>query len=129
MENSQTQGKEGATSDKVFNKRKVFAAEDRANSLIEQAKFNEAIEIVEQLEVEVNNMVMHDRFSKTAKPSEGVYSSFNGGLNAAILKGLTEDEYKRQILLINLRDIKNKILQAISDLDSVIIDIEATKQE
>jgi hypothetical protein len=129
MEDLEPQGKEGTILGKVFKSKEVVDAEARAQSLIEKARLNEAIRVIEDLETEVSTMKIADRFSRTAKPSESVYSSLSGGLNAGILKNLTEDEYKRQVLLINLKSIKSTIDSAIGSMEQVILDIEATRQE
>ena len=101
-------------------------ARARARELIKEASFNEAIIVIERLEAEVTKIIMPRRFSRTAKPSESVYKI---GILNPILEGLTEDEYKRQQLLINLGQIKQEIISAVSGLEGVILDIEATKQE
>ncbi|MFA6177450.1 MAG: hypothetical protein WC694_00970 [Candidatus Paceibacterota bacterium] len=129
MENGKPEGEKGSILGKVFKSEGLLNAEARASSLIERARLNEAIRVIEDLEAEVRDMKISDRFSRTAKPSESVYSSLGGGMNAALLKGLTEDEYKRQVLLINLRSIRESIDSTIGGMERVILDIEATKQE
>jgi len=126
IEDLQPVGKPGSILGMVFESDAVIAARARAHALIEQAKFNEAIKLIEQLEIEVTGMNMPERFSRTAKPSESVY---NLGVTNPILVGLPEDEYKRQTLLIALRQTKADIISKIGELEDVILDIEATKEK
>ncbi len=105
----------------------LLAAEDRADSLVEQARLNEAISVVEELENEVAGMTISPRFSRTKKPSESVY---NRGISNLNLTDLTEDEYKRATLLMSLKSLKNKINSTIiSGLKNIVLDIERTKQK
>ena len=93
IENLTPQGKEGTILGKVLKSKEVIDAENRSSSLIEKAKLNEAIRIIEELEAEVANMEISKRFSRTAKPSESVYA--HSQTMSESLKNLTEDEYKR----------------------------------
>lgn len=117
---------EGSILSKVIETEGALQARARAQELIKQASLNEAIKVIERLEAEVTKIIMPRRFSRTAKPSESAYKM---GILNPILEGLTEDEYKRKQLLINLGQIKQEIVSAISGLGDVILDIEATKQE
>ena len=45
------------------------------------------------------------------------------------LRGLTEDEHKRRTLLMALGNIKKNIINEISSLHQIVMDIEATKTE
>lgn len=127
MEDIKPQGKEGTILGKIYKSEGVIAVENKASSLIEKAKLNEAIKIIEGLEEEVRTMKISDRFSRTAKPSESVYAK-KQGFNPS-LKNLTEDQYKRETLIMALNDIKKNIFSAINGIEYVIPDIEATKQD
>jgi len=120
-------GEKGILS-QVFMDESVLAAEARAGSLIERAKLNEAIRVVEELEAEVANMTIPARFSRTKKPSQSQYN-LKGNATTPSFSDLTEAEYKRKTLLIALESIKENIDKAISGIKIVTLDIEATKQE
>jgi hypothetical protein len=96
-----------------------------AEQVVEHANLNEAIRIIEKLEKEVGEMVMPVRFSREKVVSSSPYSINTN----PELKGLTEDEYKRQQLLMNLISLKHSILINISGLKDLVSDIEATKLE
>ena len=130
IEDSQSltpRGKEGILAKvKVLVTERVLNAEARAKSLIEKARFNEAIKVIEELEKEVTEMAMSPRFSRTAKPSESVYQK--GGSLDFTLKDLTEDAYKRQTLMMSLGKIKDEIATCIGQIELAVMDIEATKK-
>lgn len=101
------------------------AAEKRAKEIVDRAQLNEAIKIIEELETEVSTMHISNRFKRDAKPSESIMAGtqiMNVGF-----KGLTENEYKRQTLLYNLRLIKDRITSSVQELHNAVLDIEATK--
>ena len=98
----------------------------KAEQVVEQANLNEAIRIIERLEVEVGEMTMPARFSREKIVSNSPYHSINP---APGFEGVTEVEYKRQQLLVNLAAIKLGILTNISSLKGIVSDIEATKLE
>ncbi|OGI65281.1 hypothetical protein A3A95_03465 [Candidatus Nomurabacteria bacterium RIFCSPLOWO2_01_FULL_39_18] len=118
---------EGSILSKVIETEGVTKAKGRAKELIDEARLNQAIKVIERLEEEVASMVMPERFSRTKKPSESVYRS--GRVMGAGFHDLTEDEYKRQQLLVNLIQVKSSILEAVEGLETIVLDIEATKQE
>lgn len=120
-------GKEGILSHVLVDEN-VLVAEAKADSLIEKARLNEAIKIVEQVEIEVRDMKISSRFSRTAKPSESGYKLNNNPIISS-LRDLAEDEYKRQTILMNLTSVKDDINHAIMKIKNTILDIEATKQE
>jgi hypothetical protein len=126
IENKQPVGKEGSILGMVYKSETVIAAEERGDSVVEQARFNEAIRVIEGLEAEVLAMEMPARFSRTKKPSE---SLFNTGVSSEEFVDLSEDEYKRKTLLLELRKLKSQIAHAVGQLKGVVMDIEATKQE
>jgi hypothetical protein len=105
---------------------KFQAALKRAQELVKKAQFNEAIVLIEDLESEVETMVIARRYSRIKKPSES-----SQGINIQImnpaLKGLSEAEYVRQTILIELRNVKNTIITATQRLQDIVIEIEATK--
>ena len=126
MEDTKPIGEKGSILGKIYKNEGVIIAETRGDALVKKARLNEAIKVVEQLEVEVADMVMPKRFSRTAKPSESEYSK---GPITTFLLNLTEDEYKRHNLLLALSLIKNEINSAVVRIKDVVLDIEATKQE
>ena len=104
----------------------VLPAMNRAEEFIKQAKLNEAIDIIEQLEREVATMAISSRFSREKIVSDSPYAKPN---MVPTLVGLTEEQFKRTQLLRDLNSIKNEIFKKISDIKTVVLDIEATKQE
>ena|SRR3989338_6391355 len=105
------------------------AAEVRSAKIVERAQLNEAIRVIEELEDEVVHMTIANRFSRNAKPSENPNTGYLKANMSPVLQGLTEDEYKRQTLLIKLQNIKTAITVEIDHLREVIMDIEATKTD
>ena len=103
----------------------VIEAKAKANAIIEKAKLNEAIRVIQRLEAEVKVMTISPRFSQTKRPSDSVYNI--DAMNPNLVE-LTEAEYKRATLLMALEQIKNKILSSVGDLEIMVLDIEATKQ-
>ena len=88
---------------------------------------------IEKLETVVNSLTMPSRFSRVKKPAESPFAA--KALNPA-LANLTEDEYKRQTLLINLRSIKNEFpavsyknnfFLLLGRLEALALEIEMTK--
>ena len=102
------------------------AAEKRASEVGERAFLNEAIKIISELEHEVRTMHIANRFSRIKKPSESGYAPKPLNL---LWKDLTEDEYKRKQLLVDLEHLKQQILSATTGLKMVVMDIEATKTD
>lgn len=98
----------------------------RAEEIVERAQLNEALRIIDGLEEEVVSMSIAERFSRTKKPSEGVYGKFAG--THPDFSDATEEQYKRSQLLLDLRKIKGEILHNIAQLKRVVLDIEATKR-
>ena len=76
----------------------------KAEQMIEKARLNEAVRILEQLEGEVSNMIMSKRFSREKIVSDSPYSMPD---LVKQLQGLTEDEYKKAQLLRDLASLKN----------------------
>ena len=104
------------------------AAQARAEELIRQAKFNEAVVVIDLLTTEVTNMELASRFSKTRKPSESLHTEVIDSI-APRFMDLTEVEYKRAQLLENLKRIRAKIVHAVGELQFIVLDIEATKRD
>ncbi len=98
----------------------------KAESVVERARLNEALKIVEELEREVEKMVMPSRFSREKVVSESPYMM--PGL-ISVFKGLTEDKFKRAQLLRDLALLRGKILADIQGMRTIVEDIETTKQE
>jgi hypothetical protein len=99
-------------------------AKARAKELGERAHFSEAMAIVKSLEDEVVDMHISNRFSATKKPN---LDYKGGGVLVPSITGLTEAEFKRKSLLMELQTLKNKIGTLASDVAAVVMDIEATK--
>ena len=97
---------------------------NKAEQVVDKARLNEAVRILEQLEGEVSNMIMPKRFSREKIVSDSPYSMPD---LVKQLQGLTEDEYKKAQLLRDLASLKNKIVLDIHRLKNVVIDIESTK--
>ncbi|OGG79789.1 hypothetical protein A3A39_04625 [Candidatus Kaiserbacteria bacterium RIFCSPLOWO2_01_FULL_54_13] len=120
---------------------KLDAAEARAAQIVERAQLNEAIRVIEELEEEVVTMKISERFKRDKVPSESPYIRgktpegkpthplVGGNPMSRAFIGLTEDQYKQQSLLRVLQDIKTKITVAVSELNAVVVDIEATKSD
>ena len=97
---------------------------NKAEQVVDKARLNEAVRILEQLEREVSNMIKPKRFSREKIVSDSPYSMPD---LVKQLQGLTEDEYKKAQLLRDLASLKNKIVLDIHRLKNVVIDIESTK--
>ena len=107
----------------------LLAAEARATELISRAQLNEAVRIIEGLELEVAQMPIAARFSRTRKMGEdgqGVVAMQNINPNLA---HLTEAEFKREDLARQLRELKNRVQAAVADFKGAVLDIEATKRD
>lgn len=105
----------------------------RASELINRAlqSPDEAESVLNMLEAEVMAMKMPSRFSRSVKLSQ---SPHRRGYTTIQFAGLTEDDYKRKQLLVDLQSVRAEILQhgiakVAHKLESVICDIEAAKQE
>ena len=105
------------------------AAEARSAEIVERAQLNEAIKVIEELEGVVAHMAIAKRFSGTLKPSENPNNANLRRRMNPSLRGLTEDEHKRRTLLMALGNIKKNIINEISSLHQIVMDIEATKTE
>ena len=100
------------------------AAVARAKELVAQCQLNEAVRVIDALIAEVDTMPIAVRFSTVEK----IFStcSPSRGFNQNYLH-LTEAEYKKHKLIQDLRAIRNKVLSAIDELQTVVMDMEATK--
>lgn len=110
----------------VYNKRDLEAADKKAKLLVEEAGLNKAVRLIETLKKEIEAMVLPARFSKTKMVSE---NSFFKAEFRHDLGNLNEADFKQQQLLADAKGLQTKIFNAIGDLRSLIMDIEATKQE
>ena len=105
-----------------------LAAEARARKLAEQASVNEVILTIERLEDEVREMTIASRFKADKIPSESKYAGVTDDMNPS-LRGLNEQDCKRQTLLLVLAGLKNRVINIVAQLEFVVMDIEATKTE
>lgn len=101
----------------------------RARQLIERGQLSEVLRILDELEDDVGKMEISGRFSKTKK-------IFGGDQARAVRNGvrtdwadLTEEEHKRQSLLVAVTELRNKVTDAINGLQDLVVDIEATKAD
>ncbi len=99
----------------------VIKAKEKSKKLIEQASFNEAIRVINLLRAEIERMKIADRFSRTQKLGQKI--------EGEKISSLTEEEAKRKALLAGLERIENDIRVTVINLEGIILDIEATKQE
>lgn len=100
----------------------------RADALVKRAQFNEAIRLIDDLEREVATMPLAKRFSRIKRPSESVLGKDMHTMNP-VLRGLTEAEYKRMTLILAVHTIREKILAAVQELKTVVMDMEASKRD
>lgn len=100
----------------------------RADALIKKAQFNEAIRLTDDLEREIATMPLAKRFSRIKKPSDSVIVKDVSTMNP-VLRGLTEAEYKRMTLILAVHTIRGKILAAVQEIKTVIMDMEAAKRD
>lgn len=102
-----------------------LAAKAKAEKIAQFCRFNALVEQIEMLIDEVRTMPIAQRFSTEKK----AWSLLGGppGVPSAEFKDLTEAEYKRQQLILDLSRIRNGIMQFEGRLHDVIMDMEATK--
>jgi vacuolar-type H+-ATPase subunit H len=104
----------------------VVAAKARAKEIVDKAELNRALRVVRELTEEVQAMKMAEHFNPNKKPAESERALIKGK-PVPPFQNLGEDEYKRQALLMALEGLQGRILSAVSDLENVVMDIEASK--
>src|SRR3989344_1510345 len=102
------------------------AAEARVHQLMERASVSEAMQVMDELEAEVRTMNIAERFNPEKLIGRAVEGFEASGI-APDKRHLTEAEYKREQLLANIRTLKGDLLRTIGGLETVVMDIEATK--
>jgi hypothetical protein len=102
----------------------LMAAKERARSVVEQASLNEAIVVIERLLAEVDTMPVAARFSRTRKMKENKLRPKKLLLQ---YEEMTEEKFKREQLRLRLREVREKILATITQLNETVMDMEATK--
>ena len=108
----------------------IGEAERKAEEIIERAKMNEAIRIIDGLIAEVDSMILPERFSPTRKVyEESGGRPPSGGILRPDLQGMTERDFKREQLRRDLVGVRQQIIHTITKLKIVIMDMEATKQD
>src|SRR5689334_19519937 len=99
-------------------------AKDLAAKTVERAQLNEAIRVINELIEQVDSMPIAERFSRTRKIKENI----NRGIKLLDqYEEMTEVDYKRSQLKRNLTTIREEIAKSISELDSIVMDMEAAK--
>ncbi len=106
---------------------KILAAEARARSVVEAAKLNEAVHIIDGLIAEVQTMTIAKRFCENKKPSESM--SAQAYPVHPLFKDLGEGEFKRKSIIADLEQARLVIFHQIDTLQTIVMDIEATKTE
>jgi hypothetical protein len=99
-------------------------AREKTEGIIERARLNEAIRVIDELLGEVETMPIAERFSRTRKIEENL---LRGSAMLPEYESMTESDFKRTQLARDLRGIKTEISKAVSDLEVVVMDMEATK--
>lgn len=103
------------------------AAEARANATLEQATKG-AFDVIDALRAEVETMPMAERFKKTGSIGDET-RPFGTTVSNPLLRTLSEAEHKRQQLLRDLDSMKDDILRTAAGLQTIVMDIEATKKD
>lgn len=102
------------------------AAIERANSLVERGKLSEVLRIIEELEKEVAEMELAQRFSCTRKIKENE----NRGVKLIDnYEEMTEAEFKKAELQNFLIKMRQEVLSVITKLKDIVLNIEAAKKD
>lgn len=101
------------------------AAQEKAELISQSCHFNEAVDVINKLLVEVESMPIASRFSKdrTVWESEG---GTPAGFDPRYAE-MSEHDFKRQQLRIDLAAIRQDIISKAAALKIVVMDMEATK--
>lgn len=96
----------------------LVAAREKAKRLVERAKITEAVSVVEELMDEVSQMHLAERHKK-----------YGIRLGERTDESTDNRERKREKLKNTLSGLRQRLFDTIAQLESVVIDIEATKTE
>jgi hypothetical protein len=99
----------------------------KADSIVERARLSEALKIIDELEQEASTMRLAERFSKTRTLRQN-QAGETSNIQERFLD-MTEAEYRRWITLHELAQLKQTILNKVSELHNLVLDMEATKQD
>lgn len=96
----------------------LIAAREKAKRLVERAGINEAVSVVEELMGEVSQMHIAERHKK-----------YGVRLGERTDENVDNRERKREKLKNTLSGLRQQLFNTIEKMESVVVEIEATKTE
>ena len=102
------------------------AVVEKADAIVKEAQLNHAIEIIDGLLNEVDEMHVANRFSRDRKIKENIIRS---PAKLSHFEEMTEEQFKREQLRLDLRKIRTEVVSSVGKLKSVVLDMEATKRD
>ena len=101
--------------------------ESNLGNLLEMFNVNAVCNWTAQMETDVATAPLAQRFSKTKPAGNGL--PLPGDTNPMLKSAKTEEEYKRQQLLIQLRTLRNDFLSLYGRAKWIFLDFEMAKRD